>query len=792
MVADRQTPHRFLLLATRDYASAMSASSPDPQQMGADDGRDSKPEPSGPVDDVSEEKREKRTSRACLTCRKRKSACHLRTVDGVVTTPCARCKATGQECVIGSSNRGGRRERKRPREEPSSSADLPPSQTPKLDFSQLEPTFSRDLERTSSAAMPSAEPSHGFGMMAPMAPSPSPGMFLDPALHMEQAGYSRAGVTRESSTGSGNMAFNDLQNPSDALGILAQIASNGNPHLGNDMNSAQVATQLNMLDYPLVKEGRLSMSKVINLLHRYKAHYHPYFPLVPAGTLDISNLSRTVRDEKHLLTAVLVISSRDLIDEPHVFAACSEYMRSLVSALAAGGPGNVEAVEALLLLAEWTPYASRSDIGNVGRGEEDREAWMHVGTALRIGYYLGLDRYSFAVRGDDVKDPQWQRKRLVWTACYISDRQISIRLGRAFWSRGPGPLTTLRKEDFPMLAPSNEAEEDFASIFQATLELTLLFSNVHDVLYSNPGNSMRSHLSGGYIKYIDDFRSAIYGWKSVWGTLTCSPNLKATLSMSYDYLRLYTNAFAFHATVKRASAQEQSNETPNKAAARGPGVQRVFYNNVGAVGDVRFIYEGLDAAKSLLSMCNTFVDPEKALRYMPLRFHLYCVYSAVFLYRARSAGVLSSDEERSVRQMVNETISRLERSGLGPQHPGSRYSQLLRLLWDKVERKEHRRTQSMATLANPYRPMNGNAGQRTPGSSASVTMQESPAMTEMMGDFSWTDLDAIGNFAVNGNSGQLASDAEWWSGFLPTDSSNLLFDNLPSGMDDWNIGLEGV
>ena len=130
--------------------------------------------------------------------------------------------------------------------------------------------------------------------------------------------------------------------------------------------------------------------------------------------------------------------------------------------------------------------------------------------------------------------------------------------------------------------------------------------------------------------------------------------------------------------------------------------------------------------------------------------------------------------------------------GLGPQHPGSRYSQLLRLLWDKVERKEHRRTQSMATLANPYRPMNGNAGQRTPGSSASVTMQESPAMTEMMGDFSWTDLDAIGNFAVNGNSGQLASDAEWWSGFLPTDSSNLLFDNLPSGMDDWNIGLEGV
>lgn len=353
----------------------------------------------------------------------------------------------------------------------------------------------------------------------------------------------------------------------------------------------------------------------------------------------------------------------DLTDEPNVFTACSEHMRALVSALAAGGSGQVEAVEALLVLAEWTPYTSRSDAGNVGRGEEDREAWMHVGMALRIGYFLGLDRYSFHIRSDEIKDPQWQRKRLVWTACYISDRQISIRLGRAFWSRGPGPLTTLSKADFPMLAPASPGEEDYASIFHATLELTLLFSNVHDVLYSNPGNSVRSHLSGGYIKYIDDFRSAIYGWKSVWGTLTCSPHLKATLLISYDYLRLYTNAFAFHATVKRALPQSQQGQERRRSANPAPG--RVFYNNVGAVGDARFIYEGLDAAKSLLSMMNTFVDPEKSLRFMPLRFYLYSIYAGVFLYRARCVGVLATDEEQSVRVMVKETVSRLERSAIG-------------------------------------------------------------------------------------------------------------------------------
>ncbi|KAK5134201.1 hypothetical protein LTR08_006861 [Meristemomyces frigidus] len=738
------------------------------------------------VDDswTKEEKREKekRTSRACFVCRKRKSACHLATVNGVLTPPCERCKQNNLECVIGTSNRGGRRVRKRTSEQ--AELDGRPPATP--------PTF--ESSTVDFASRRSIEPLGGYDMqgltLPPIHASPSPAMFLDPALRSEPRDtFTGAGETRESSTGLTNIAFNELQNPSDALGILAQIASSGGEH-----PSTYTAYQNGMhnmghhgLDYALVRDGRLGIPRILQLLQRYQHYYHPYFPIVPAATLDPANLARTARDEKHLLTAILVISSRDLNDEPNLFTACSEYMRSLVSDLAAGGPGNVETVEALLLLAEWTPYTSRSDAGFVGRGEEDREAWMHVGTALRIGYFLGLDRYSFAVRGDDVKDPQWQRKRLVWTACYISDRQISIRVGRAFWSRGPGPLTTLRREDFPMLAAGTAHDEDFASIFQATLELTLLFSNVHDVLYSNPGNSMRSHLSGGYIKYIDDFRSAIYGWKSVWGTLTCSPNLKATLLMSYDYLRLYTNAFAFHATVKRALSQDQGPE--GQKPKRGPNVQRVFYNNVGAVGDARFIYEGLDAAKSLLSMCNTFVDPERALRYMPLRFYLYCVYSAVFLYRARCAGVLSADEEHSVRHMVHETITRLERSGIGSHHPGTRYSRLLKLLWDKVDgKRERRESRSAATLRDPYRP--GSLGGPATGSSSSAPTNDSPAITEVMGDFSWTDLDAIGNFAVNGNNGASGTnDPAWWSGFLPADSNNFLFDGVP-GMDDWDLGLQ--
>jgi hypothetical protein len=82
--------------------------------------------------------------------------------------------------------------------------------------------------------------------------------------------------------------------------------------------------------------------------------------------------------------------------------------------------------------------------------------------------------------------------------------------------------------------------------------------------------------------------------------------------MSYEYLRLYTNAYAFQATVSRA------------VAARGqPGMRdEPPHNGVPSLPDARFIYESVDAAKSLISIINCYVDAENCLRYMPLRFSL--------------------------------------------------------------------------------------------------------------------------------------------------------------------------
>ena len=87
-------------------------------------------------------------------------------------------------------------------------------------------------------------------------------------------------------------------------------------------------------------------------------------------------------------------------------------MQQLIAALVYCGGGTVEAVEALLILAEWVPRRPHSTPA-IGRGEEDQAAWMHVGSAIRLGYLLGLDRTAFRSETDQSL-PDLNRRRLAW------------------------------------------------------------------------------------------------------------------------------------------------------------------------------------------------------------------------------------------------------------------------------------------------------------------------------------------------------------------------------------------
>lgn len=192
-------------------------------------------------------------------------------------------------------------------------------------------------------------------------------------------------------------------------------------------------------------------------------------------------------------------------------------MLQLVSMILVGSDANVEAVEALLILSQWVSHDPQA---SVGRGKEDKLAWMYIGNALRLGYLLEIDRTSF--KNESQEDPLiFNRKRLVWSACYMCDSQVSVRLGKGFWARSPGPLSGVKSDDYPTLKPLSPNEDNWALIFQANLELTQIFSNVYDILYSSNGHNWKEMLEGRYEKYLDDFRTSTRRWNDVWGNLIC-------------------------------------------------------------------------------------------------------------------------------------------------------------------------------------------------------------------------------------------------------------------------------
>lgn len=540
------------------------------------------------------------------------------------------------------------------------------------------------------------------------------------------------------------------RNPSDAWQLLKDVAnreadnlktSTGPEHrsenhtlpAGSEPRGSINGIHAGVLTYRLVREGYLGSDIIHMLVRRFAEHYHPYLPLVPRQYFDPAQLDTFAVTDKHLLTAVLTIASKDLVDQPNVHICCSRYMHDLISGIAAGHDCEVEAVEALLLLSEWEPQGLRNRIEAVGRGEEDRSAWMHVGIALRTGYFLGLDRTAFRQESEEEAKIDG-RKRLAWANCYVSDRLISVRIGKAFWSRGPGPMTGLSSRDFPSLQPLSPGDEDHAKIMQATLDLTQLYSNVHDVLYSGMRTSGQMMLMGDYVKYVDDFRTAIARWNTTWGKLECSPHIKVTLQMSYEYLCLYTNAFVFQATISQAIASKPKGETHSLR----DHLRHVF-GNVGAMPDARFIWASLAAAKAYLTLLSTQIDPKAHLRYMPLRYYLYSIYSAVFLYKARSFGVMTDMEERQVRQLVFQAMEVLKQASVSPQDPGSRYARLLEMLWMKP---------SKPMVAHTHHTMQSPAASDTQLSSSGSVRVDAHGYMQFSpnNDFSWLDLEAVGDY----------------------------------------------
>jgi hypothetical protein len=157
--------------------------------------------------------------------------------------------------------------------------------------------------------------------------------------------------------------------------------------------------------------------------------------------------------------------------------------------------------------------------------------------------------------------PEIDRERLAWTYCYLFDRHISLRIGKAFWSRGPGLCFTPNdaNANFPSLRPIPGVQDDLASVVQALVELTQQMTTAHDVLYPSNDRTISLVRGGVYYRHLDDFTRSINGFEAVWrphkfNTFPCSEIIWAT----FHYLRLYIYAFAFQGASLLSTSQGDS------------------------------------------------------------------------------------------------------------------------------------------------------------------------------------------------------------------------------------------
>ncbi|KAF5007606.1 hypothetical protein FDECE_6070 [Fusarium decemcellulare] len=655
---------------------------------------------------------EKRVSRACVSCRSRKTRCNLDANGVPGDPPCRRCIEKGQECVLATSRRGGRRIKGQRLSKPANDSHRP---SLSRNINQMNPS------RTFEADNPNTTDEQSEWLSTQIESE------LDQPSEEEEAGSNSVRLQ-------GHFTTSDLLNPSDALDLLAHVAD-----MEPEGHIRAAETEVNSLDpgratstscrYPPISSGALTISDAVFLIKHYRDNFHVFFPIAHSAIFDCSRVSESMETEPYLITAILTVATKDDPTWSRAHDACARHMENQISKLIYTGSTTVGAVEALLILAEWAPRPAEENL-MIGCGKEDQGSWMLVGVAIRLAYLQNLEQTGLTQRVEGAAE-HLSRKRIAWAACYMSDRQVSIRLGKGFWSRGPGPSVNLRAADFPYLQAQSVGNDNLALLFQAHLEITQLFSNAHDILYSSTSHREQLYIGGEYVRYIDDFSSVLRRWKLSWGGLSFISHVKASLMLSYDFLRLYINAFAFQANLNRLVSR-------SKKRPAGP-----LFSELAAAPDARFIYESIDAANSILCTLNSFIDPTEAFRYMPLKFYLYVIYAAVFLFKAIFAGAIKPSEARGVRRAIYESICRLQRTSSNQQGLGQRYARSLRLLWLKVLGKPRSRNHESDRPADPLAMT----------SQAMIESEAEPSDLQPFPDpfnsFSWKDLHSLGEFISN-------------------------------------------
>lgn len=548
--------------------------------------------------------------------------------------PCLRCRKEGEQCLFLPTRRGGNYGNgytaKRARELAEADGEDQEKQHGVQQASHVEHSGddNAQVDIRQLAEAPLCNPSDALEILARTSPSRQSNNSeygeVEDEDEVEDAAENPTSLPSE--TGESQDQDGETKSVEDQKSF-SQINSTGT---ADDANGRQILETIN--NFLLVKLGLINPTQLRTYVSVFISRHNYYLPIIPTYRLPSNDhsLGQFVKEEPFLLMVMVLIVTRYEKDSTHV--SCWKFVRCHLSGITYGGLPTVGVVEGLLLLSEHLPRLPNVADDILHRVEAFM-SWNLIGLAVRFSYFLGLDQKTL-LRPNQVLDEHASRERLAWTYCYVFDRQVSISLGKAFWSRGPGLCFQLQQQSnmdiileahnyFPTLAselpkvPVHDERSncsideqntgvsvgDNSSLVLAYVELTQILTNIHDTLYPSRDQTIALVHVGEYYRMLDEFTRTFSSFRITWKEQHCWKDfpLSETIWATFYYTKLYAYSFAFQAHVQRAIAKSKLRAREvdtNKALG-----SLIFPRGLTGCADAKFILEAIYSASELLKLC---------------------------------------------------------------------------------------------------------------------------------------------------------------------------------------------
>ncbi|TXT08898.1 hypothetical protein VHUM_03026 [Vanrija humicola] len=522
----------------------------------------------------------------------------------------------------------------------------------------------------------------------------------EPPVLRDDKGAHSSDEEEDDDAGDNALVSSNLQNPSDALKLLASASSlqyqslrESSQSRVKDEHKSAAQQQSQRMPGPCFPCTSTPHGPVADC-SSFELSMAPLYPIIHPMLFEASYLETLVKQESILLGSILVIAARysNVLANDRgalVHEKLSTWVRFQLLAVMDGDPSlrSISTVEALLLLSEWpmVPMTKTEDrdYGDDSRVEEavllrpslryDAYAWTNIGWAVRLAQELGIHDAVNLQRMMGSVGKSWKQHRMLktWVYCYNAERHIAVRQGRNTVLQEA--MTTQWWESVSDLVghdnrgPRGSSDVHTSDVFILSC-IAQLMGTIQDHLYPNKEVTRALLRTGAWEPFLRSFRLEIrYSKRSVQYKLRDGSIDSALLQIELDYVVLYANAIALRALQGKLRRRRQVND--------------VHYSNPSLLNMVEgpWIMEALTAARSIIDVTLNVLEARQILRYCPSRIFQYILFATTFLYKALASGMVEYGEQ-SMAVTLDKVVSALNNAAIDEAHFLRGFASLLKRL----------------------------------------------------------------------------------------------------------------